>query len=113
VAITNLTYWAGSEGNRKKLITSVKTPSQQQTACSASQMITRLLFSWWEHTKLQSSTFREHVSFWAGFKEKVNVVATRPLSRFYFKHYTNIKQAQKEAMSGNYFCVTCLNFRFQ
>jgi hypothetical protein len=82
--ITTVIWRSGSVPNWKKLNTSARKHSPQMTAYATSQMITRLLFSWWEHTKLQSSTFREHVNFGARVKEKVTVIATRPVSRFKF-----------------------------
>jgi hypothetical protein len=82
--ITNEPWRGRLRGNWKKLITNARRHSPQRTAYATSQMITRLLFSWWEHTKLQSSTFREHVNFGAGFKKKVTVIAARSVSRFKF-----------------------------
>ena len=44
--------------------------------------------------------------FGAGLEEKVLLLPLRQGDALNFKHLTNIKQAQKQAMSGNYFCVT-------
>jgi hypothetical protein len=66
-------------GNWKKLITNDRRLSPKMTTYATIQTITRLLFSWWENTKLQSSIFREHVNFGAGFEEKVPVIVTRPV----------------------------------
>jgi hypothetical protein len=57
-------------------------PSPQRAAYAGIQMVTSILFSYWEHTQLQISTFLEHINFGAGFKE--NVTATRSVSRFKF-----------------------------
>jgi hypothetical protein len=70
--------------SRKKLLTNTRTLSPQMIVYAASQLITRGLFSCRKHTKVQSNTFREHINFEAGFKEKVTVIATRPVSRFKF-----------------------------
>jgi hypothetical protein len=70
-----MTYW-------KKLMTNATRPTPQMTVYATNHMITRILFSWWEHTKLQCSTFREHVDFGDGFNEEVTVIVTTPVSRF-------------------------------
>jgi hypothetical protein len=79
----------------KEQITSARTHSPQMTEYATSQMITRILFSLWEHTKLQISTFRERVNFETGFKEKVTVISTRPVSRFKF-YARQISNEQKK-----------------
>jgi hypothetical protein len=77
--IPNGTWMSRFKGNLKKKTTSARIPSPQTTVYATSQVITSLLFSWWEETRLQSSTFREHVNLAAGFKEKVTVITTRPV----------------------------------
>jgi len=79
---------------------------------AANQTLTRGFFPWRENTKLQSSLYREHVNSGAGFEEKVPVIATKHFEALNCKHLTSIKQAQKQAMSGNYFCVTMFEVLF-
>jgi hypothetical protein len=68
-------YW-------KKLITNDSRLSPKMTAYATSQIKRRLLFSWWENTKLQNSFFREHVNFGAGFEEVVPVITSTTMWRF-------------------------------
>jgi hypothetical protein len=82
--------------NRKKLATHARTPSPQMTVYAIIQTITGVLCSWWEHTKLQISIFREHVNFVAGFKEKIIVITTRPVSRFKYLNSIQISNKHKK-----------------
>jgi hypothetical protein len=74
-----------SKTSGKKLKTNATSPSPQMTVYATSQTITRIPFSWWEHKKLQCSTFREHIDFGDGFKEEVTLIVTIAVSRFEFK----------------------------
>jgi hypothetical protein len=73
-----------SKLNMNKIIISARKLFPLMTAFATSQMITSILFSCWEHTKLQISTFLKHISFGVGFEENVTVIATRPVSSFKF-----------------------------
>jgi hypothetical protein len=105
--IPNTTWRVGSMMYWKKLIIKTRRPSMQMIWYAIIQMITRIFFSWWEHKKLQNSSFREHVNFGDGFKEKVTLIATMPVSRFKF---LNTKQISNNHKRGHVWKIFLCNF---